>query len=405
MRRALVVASGLWCFVLASVPPADTLRLSAIIAEALEHNPGILAAREQWKAAQARSPQVAALPDPTFGVMLMGSVELEQAIPFPGKRRERRRVAEAETWAAEARVQAAEQDVILKVSNAYFDFVVTDATLSTLEEIRTALAKLEGIAQARYATGSGSQRDIAKTQVELSDVLQRLVALRQYRKSVAALLNALLDRPSDSPVGSLEQPAEPVLSRGLEELLAAAKELRPDLAEASATVKRDTHRVALAKLDYMPDFSVGIKYSPTGTGSADGPNAGRDAWMIPLKVSLPVWRERLEAGVREADRDLRAGRAGQAQVENLIEYEVTDAYYRLTSAKQVIDIYRTALLPQARLAYESDQAGYVAGRVDVLNLIDSERIYLNTELASHQAFGDALKSFAALEKAVGIGLK
>ena len=64
-----------------------------------------------------------------------------------------------------------------------------------------------------------------------------------------------------------------------------------------------------------------------------------------------------------------------------------------------------ALLPQAKLAFYSDQAGYEAGRTDVLNFLDSEEVYLNAKIAYYQALADALKSFAAIERAVGVDMR
>ena len=107
----------------------------------------------------------------------------------------------------------------------------------------------------------------------------------------------------------------------------------------------------------------------------------------------------------EAKRNLRASEAKLAQAENFSEYEVKGAYYRFTAAKQVVEVYQNALIPEAQLAFQSDQAGYETGRTDVLNLIDSERVYLNAQVAYHQALADALKNFAALERAVGTDLE
>ncbi|MBI3011714.1 MAG: TolC family protein [Candidatus Omnitrophica bacterium] len=390
--------------------------LDALLVEARGRNPALRAAREQWRAAKLRVPQASALPDPMVGYMVMGTMletslgpqknifEAEQMVPFPGKLWEKHRIAGAEAQASQAKLQMTERDVILKVSETYYDLYATDAVTGAVEEIEEALKKFEGIAQARYAAQGGSQRDVAKAQVEVSDVLQRLLMLRQQRETVAAMLNALLDRDPHTPVGRAEQPELPTLSQTLEELLAMAEKKRPELGEASAMVKREQHANTLAKLEYLPDVSVGFQYNRIGAGTTTMANDGRDAWMVPLKINVPLWQNRLIPSVLEAKRNLRASQAKLAQAENLTEYEVKDAYYRFTAAKQVVEVYQNALIPEAELAFQSDQAGYEAGRVDVLNLIDSERVYLNAQVAYYQALAEALKSFAALERAVGTSL-
>jgi outer membrane protein TolC len=400
----------------AEEPRPGVLRLDELIAEALKRNPELAAAREESHAAALRIPQASALPDPMFGYMFMGEMletrlgpqenvfEVEQMVPFPGKLLEKRRIAGAEAQASRAKLRMTERDVIRNVSDAYYDLYAADAVIGAVEEIDEALKKFERVTQARYAAQGGSQRDVAKAQAEVSDVLQRLLMLRQQRQTIAARLNALLDRDPDVPVGRAETPGLPALSQTLEELLALAATHRPELGEAEAQVKRQRHAKTLARLEYVPDLSVGFQYSEIGAGMTSDPDDGRDAWMVPLKITIPIWQNRLIPGVLEATRNLRASQARLAQAENLSEYDVKDAYYRFTAAKQVVEVYQTALIPEAQVAFQSDHAGYEAGRGDVLNLIDSERVYLNAQVAYYQAMAEALKSFAALERAVGTGL-
>ena len=81
-----------------------------------------------------------------------------------------------------------------------------------------------------------------------------------------------------------------------------------------------------------------------------------------------------------------------------------DAYYRFQSASQIEELYETAVIPQAQIALSADQAGYESGKSDFLNLLDSERVYLNAKLTHIQIFTDALKNYADLARATGLGM-
>ena len=73
------------------------MALDELLKEAVAHNRGLEAAREELQAAKHRVPQSSALPDPTAGYAVMGPMletplgpqkdvyEFEQMIPFPGK--------------------------------------------------------------------------------------------------------------------------------------------------------------------------------------------------------------------------------------------------------------------------------------------------------------------------------
>ena len=411
----LLFSSSPWLPAQEMVQPS--VPLEGLLQEALANNRGLEAAREELQAARHRVPQSSALPDPMAGYAVMGPMletplgpqkdvyEFEQMIPFPGKLLERRKVALAEVDAASARLKQVERELVLNVSQTYYDLYAVDATIEAVEEILDLLKKFESIAGSRYASRQGEQRDVAKAQAKVSETLQQLFVLRQQRQTLAAFLNALLNRRASAPLDKVSAPVLPKLELSLDQLLQQSRENRPELLEAAAMRGRQEHAHALAKYEYMPDISVGFQYTRIGGGMTSDPEDGRDAWMVPLKVTLPLWQNRIIPAVLEAKRDLNASEANLREAENLAEYEIKNAYYRFTAGRQVVELYENALIPQARLAFSSDQAGYEAGRTDVLNFLDSEEVYRNAKIAYYQALADALKNFAAIERAVGVDIK
>jgi cobalt-zinc-cadmium efflux system outer membrane protein len=174
---------------------------------------------------------------------------------------------------------------------------------------------------------------------------------------------------------------------------------------AQARRQRQEHAHTLAKYENAPDFTVGFRYTRIGEGVISNADAGQDAWMIPVKITLPIWQNRIASTIAEARKSLQSSRAQVEQVENLTDYEVRNTYYQFLQQKQTVELYRNTLLPQALLAFESDQAAYEAGQVDILNLIDSQRVYLNAKIVYYETLGSALKSLAAIEWIVGVDLE
>ncbi|HEX9779873.1 MAG TPA: TolC family protein [bacterium] len=397
-------------------PPETPVALETLLEEARARNPRIRAAQAAWRAARLDIPQASALPDPTVGYMVMGEhletrlgpqehvFEVEQMVPFPGKLLARRREAAAAARAAEAAVRGIEQDVRLSVAQAYYDLYAVDGTIRVVEDLQELLRNIEGIAQARYASGTGSQRDVAKAQAEVSDTIQRLFVLRQRRETLGSLLNALLDRDPRGAAPSTVRPDVPSAALELDTLLELARTHRPELAAAAANAEEAAHAAARAKLAYAPDLSVGFRYIGIGDGTTSLPHDGRDAWMVPVMVTVPLWQNRIVPEVLEAARRREASRALLEEETNLTEFAVRDAFARFDAARRIVSLYEHALIPEAELALRSDQAGYEAGRTDVLNLIDSERVYLNANVAHLQSLAEALTQFAALERAVGAPL-
>ena len=401
-----------------SIPSLPAVNLEELIQTALERNPDIIAAKAEWLAEKKRIWIDSSLPDPMGEFDLMGSMRetrvgpeqnrymISQDIPFPLKLWEKGKMAGDEARAAFARYHAVERDIVNELKKLYYELYYVDASIDAIGEIKEILKKFEGVAQARYANMSGAQRDVAKAQAEVSMSLEKLFMLRQKRESVIAMLNAILDHDPMTSVGKAIIPEKPVLEKSLTELINLSVLNRQEIKEMEAMVSKGRREKTLAKLDFIPDLNVGFDYTFVGDGfTTEAPDMdGRDSWMFPLRINLPIWPSRNIPAIQEAQKKLEASKARLKKAENTAFYEVKDAYHRFDSARQIVDLYETAVIPQAKLALSADQAGYESGRVDFLTLLDSERVYLNAKLTHIEFFAESLKSYADLVRAAGLDL-
>jgi len=395
-------------------PKADELQ--DLLDEASRNNPELKAARDEWKAAQKRVPQASALPDPTVGYSFMGpsfietvngpidnNYEFEQMIPFPGKLVGRRHVAKAEAMAAQSRMKAVERNIIFKVSEAYYDLVTTQKTIVLVKEIKSALKEEEAALRARYEANKADQSEFVKIQMSISDTIERLFMLEQQRDTLEALLQSLLNRPSPVEVKTLDLHL-PAVNLSLQDILYQARQNRPQLKESEAMAQKSEYALNLAKLENAPDFSIGFQYSQIGVGNSTSPNAGRDAWMIPVKITLPIWQNRIGSAVEEAHANLDASRQQLQQTQNFTDYEVKAAYYRFVTAQKIVSLYENAFIPQAQIMTGSDEAGYEAGPTGVVFFVSSRVNLFNIQIAYYESLANALKELAALQREAGTDL-
>ncbi len=393
-----------------------TVQLKDLISEALAHNPNIIAARADWEAAKKRIPQETSLPDPVAGFDLMGPMVetrtgpqqnrfvVSQEVPFPLKLWEKGKIASKEAYAAHIRHLAHERNMVNEITKLYYDLYFTDASIDTLEEIKDLLKKFENVANARYSNLSGEQRDVAKAQAEVSMSLEKLFVLKQQRESLIAMLNALLDRDPMMPIGKAMLPEKPILKEPLVELVNLAIQNRQEIKEMETLVLKSKHEKTLSKLANIPDLNIGFEYTQVGASPDGGEGSGKDSWMFPLRFNVPIWQNKNIPAIQEAQKKIEANQAKLIEVKNTTYYEVKDAYYRYDSASKIAELYETAVVPQAQLALSADQAGYEAGKTDFLNLLDSERVYLNAKLNQIQFRTQALKSYADIIRATGLDL-
>lgn len=391
----------------------ESVTLGSLIDEALENNPEIQAAYSNWRAASYRIKPAQSLPDPMAKYSFFGdSVETRvgpqehkfgasQKIPFPGKLNLKGKAQAKHAEMFREKYEATKREIIKDVKFAYYDIFWVDKAIQITEEEKAILENLEKVAQRKYEANLAPQQDAIKAQVELSKLIDKLFLLRHNREVFTAKMNSMLDRPEGKELGAVI-PVEPIeLRYQLDQLHEIARESRQELLAANLAIDRAQYEKSLAGLDFFPDFTVGLDYIQIDSGDTTHVNDGKDAWMGTVAINVPIWFDKLGSQFREKKSSLEASKNNYQNIENSIEYEVEDLYSKVVTYKDIISLYKTALIPQTEQAFEAARIGYETGEVDFLNWLDSERILLQTRLAYYKAIVDYMKSIAYLERVTG----
>ncbi len=395
---------------------SSTALLDSFVQEALDNNPRIQQAFHKWKAAEYRVDNVKGLPDPNLSYGYFGeSIEtrvgpqeqkfgVSQKVPFPGKLKRKGEVQGKKAQILKEKYEAMKNEVVKTVKVAFYDLYWLDRALQINEEEKAILEKLEKVAQRRYESNLGPQQDVIKLQVELSNIIKRIALLGQNRKSVAIQINRLLDRDTDLPIDTIIRVQIDDFSYALEDVLEKTKNSRQDLIAANLSVEKSEIEKTLAGMSYLPDFTFGYEYTEIGGGSTSFINDGQDAWMGKVSVNVPFWFGKIKSEVEAKEEELKAARERQEDVENLVDYEVQDMYFKIITYKEIVALYETALVPQSQQAFDASQTGFETGSVSFLDWLDAQRTYLQTRLAYYKAITDYQKSIAILERIVGKNL-
>jgi len=388
------------------------------LAYALMNNPGLKSAFDRWKAALEKVPQAKSLPNPSLGYSyFIESIEtrvgpqqhrfeLMQKIPFFGKLGLRGEVALAAAKADRARYEQETLNLLYRVKDSYYEYYYLGRAIRITEENVNLLTRLEKVAS-QQVRGGAAQQDMLKAQVELGKLRDRLESLQDMRGAVAAKLNAELNRPILSPVPWPKEVKKQKMRHPDDQILQLARTANWELTALSFEIEKSRKMLALARKEFWPDFGIGVGYIATGEARGGGmspADSGKDAVAAMLSVSLPVWRSRLDAGVREARAALSATVEAKQQKENTLLSQVRFTLYRHNDALRRVRLYAETLIPKARQALDASDAGYRAGKVDFVNIIDSERELLAFRLAYERALVEHQQRMAELEMLVGQSL-
>ncbi len=404
----------------ASLEP-EALRLLA--AEVLERNPGLAALRAEAARAAQVAPQVKALPDPVAGLTAYlltpetrvgpqyATATLSQRFPWFGKLPTRERAALAAAAAAAARVEARRLELVTQVRTLAMELAFLDAWEREVRADRSILGHYEELARARYAAGVGLSQAVVKIQAEITRDDTRLVEIATRRATLVARINGLRDRPEHTPVPSFELPAPGVPPPVVAALRRAALERRPELAAEDAEIARAEALIELARLEYKPDVTAGLRY--TLVGSRDDRAArisrpeedGKDVLGLFASINLPIRKEKLAAGVEEAVQRRLTAEARRRDVVAGIEADLGDLVQRIRLETERLRLFRDVLIRQAEESLRSAEAAYAAGRLAALDLLDAERVLLDVRTAAARSQADLAVAIARLEGVVGSPLE
>ena len=392
----------------------ESSKLSDYLAYAALNNPGLEAAFNRWKAALERIPQVKALPDPKFNYLYyVQEVEtrvgpqrhglgIAQVFPWFGKLKLRGDVATEAAHVARKRYDAVKLKLFFEVKDAYYEYYYLAKSVAITRENVNLVTHLESVARSRYRAAAGRHPDVVRAQVEIGKLEDRYQSLLDLRQPVVARLNAALNRPAEADIPWPSEISVADVNAVDAELLVELTAENPELQALDLEIGRSRRAIELAKKDYYPDFNFGLNFIETDSSSVGSPpDDGKDPVIAMMSLNLPLWRDKYDAGVREARALYYAARQDKKEKTNSLSSDLKVASYRLRDAERKIDLYGDALLPKARESLKVTESGYLATTGSFTDLIDAQRIFLEFALAYERALADHAQSIAKLEMLVG----
>ena len=383
------------------------LSIADVVRIAGESRDEVQAARARTRAAEARPAIAGALSDPMISpsldhlpFMLNGanvSVTIEQEIPLSGIRGYRRASALADRDRIRADAERIALDVRVEAANAFLMLQERRRTAELVSEQLAFARSVVNAANARYASGTAPQSDVLRAEVDVARFEALARALVSDVRSAEAMLNTSLARDAETVVPPLASAAFVEIPPSWAAIKTALRS-RPELAAGRADIERTSADVEVMRAMFRPMATI-------RTGPAYTMAEGK-GWMAMVGVSLPIWRGKLRAGVAEAEAMRAMSEADLRAMTRMIEGDAAAAVHQLQAARDRQAALIADVLPRARMAIEPAVAGYSAGQlplvsvieaVQALWLVQADLIAVDTQLGLAWArLGRALGSYEAI---------
>ena len=313
---------------------------------AAENNPGLQAVYKEYEASLQKMPQVSTLPDPTFSFgYFFSPVEtrvgpqqtkfsLTQMFPWFGTLKAQGNVA---ALMAEAKFQNfidARNRLYFQVASAYYplyelkDFVrIEQENISILESYKT-------IATQKFKNGTGTMVDVLRVDIMLKDAQTNLSILRDKEKPLLTTFNKLLNRSETE----LVLISDTLKSENLSEyyrkdsLIAA----NPKLKKLDLKLQASQVAEIVAQKQGLPKLGVGLEY----VLDISMPDNGKNVLMPMVSISIPIFRAKYNASVKESQLMQESYTLQKQEVTNTLFSEYEMVLFQVQQQLQLISLYQ-----------------------------------------------------------------
>ena len=400
---ALIGALGVPSSALAqrAVPdlPTDTT-LRQLIEESLGARPELRQAIASVRVSREQVAQAGALPDPMVQVGVQNdgftsteigtmdssyvSIMASQTFPWPGKLDLKRNNASLAVAQAEELVARARLSTEADVRRAYLDVLLVRDKKALLAELEKVWESSLGAARIAYATGTGTQADVVRAELELSRLRLRRLSLQAEERARIQNINRLRGHPLDEPiavVGTLaDLPAPSTLDGQFSVERALAQS--PELAAARIGVARSETMLALADKGYYPDLTVGAGVMVRG--------ALPPMWLVTVGAPVPLFAEdKQERALAEGRAQTEVASLGVTGLEQVIRLRSQERHTAFSALLQTLDLYEQGLLVLSETTYHSTLAQYRVGKVTFASVLEANKGYIADREGYLEALAEA----------------
>ena len=372
------------------------------------NNPTLRAGRLQVDEAKAGEITASLRPNPQLSVVLdqftvfnpsvlsannaQWTPTVTQLIERQSKRHLRYQSAELAARSSQSDTQDLERNLLFNLRDAFVRLLAAKSVLQFSTDNLSYFDKVIEVNRERFKAGDISNIDFERVELQRvqleSDYQNALVSLRQAKLDLLALMNEKSSADQFDVAGEFDfHDKLPELAEVRQQALL----IRPDLQSAERIVQKAQADHKLAWANGSTDPTVGLEYQRTGPFNTLGID-----FAIPLRIFDRNQGEKQRTQI-EMDRTLRLREAVMAGVLR----DVDSAHTALVSVVEVLKPYRDHYLPEATDVRETISFSYAHGNSSLLDFLDAQRAYRDTQLNYRNLIANYLSAANQLNFTVG----
>ena len=281
---------------------------------------------------------------------------------------------------AEAVREAAQQDLIVRVAQRYFDVLAAEDRLTSIHADRTAIARQLEQAKQRFEVGLIAITDVQESQAaydqSIADEIaakRSLATSREFLREITGEYVPALSAPGDDFPLIAPDPNDEVSWVNLansQNLNLIASRIDEQLARDEISYRRNGYYPTIELVANTGEQETDTTYAAPGVAFSDTFTNTSDS--ISVQFNLPIFAGGTTSSrVREAVYLHRASREQLQRVTRETERQARDAYLGVISERSRVKALEQAV-SSSRTALEATKAGFEVGTRTIVDVLNSQ---------------------------------
>lgn len=389
--------------------------LALYLQEAMSNNPQLKADLNAYKSALQQLPQAGAYPDPELEIgfyikpmsVLSGkqiaNFTLMQMFPWFGTKKAASREASEMARMKYQNYRQTLNNLLFSVKSEWYALSLMQDQYHTILANLDLLSRIERLATTQYSDGSSPLSDVLRIQLEKKELTNMLDNQLAMIESAQASFNALLARDTERRVILPDTLAIEYLQPELKVLFDSIIQYNPMLEMYRAQLRAETAKGDMIRRMSYPMFGIGLQYGLVGKRKNDmylmKDMNGMDMYMPMVKLTLPLYRNKYRAQIRQNEIDKTVTQLTLSNIENELKAELTGLGKQLDNALRSVRLYTeqyTLTLNIMQLMIQE----FSVGKSSLSDLLQVERQLLDYRLKKGASISSYNTVIAQIQKLI-----
>jgi outer membrane protein TolC len=262
---------------------------------------------------------------------------LTQMLPWFGTYKAKGDIAAFRAEAEYERFQDQKLKLFLEVAQQYYDLSALRHIAELEAEQLQILKDLKSIVEANYENKKANLVDVLRVELQIEEQLSVIEVLKDQDQALVTQLNQVMNRPLKTPF-DISNPNQILVQKEFMQTDSISKN-HPRLETIRNMQASNKAEIVLAKKQTLPQFGIGLDYAIIQDRNAMTADAGQDAFMPMLSVSLPIFGKKNKSRKKAASLQ---GESLQYQLEHektSLESNIQIAQYQYSEQVSLLKLH------------------------------------------------------------------